>query len=221
MTSSEITEIGLEVARREEEKPGTVFGLRLRRLRQGAGMTLKELARRADLATSTISKIENDRMSPTYDVLLKLAGALEMDLSKVLEGPAPASAAQPMGRLDVTRAAERQRLPSGVYEYQPFATGLTRKVMDPTFVTVKARDISEFPNLVSHPGEELVFVVSGAVELHSEFYAPIRLEAGDSVYYDARMGHAYVSVGPGDATMINICAAEGAEPLASLLGAKK
>lgn len=210
------------MAKEAEASREADFGQRLRRLRRGAGLTLKELAGLAGLATSTISKIENDRMSPTYDVLLKLAGAMGMDLSALLKDPSPAGASmQAMGRLDVTRAGEREALPAGAYVYEPFATKLMSKVMDPTFVTVKARDISEFANLISHPGEELVFVVSGAVELHSELYAPIRLEAGDSVYYDARMGHAYVSVGPGDATMINICAAEGAEPLASLLGAKK
>ncbi|BCH21222.1 XRE family transcriptional regulator [Mesorhizobium sp. L-8-10] len=187
------------------------FGLRLRRLRQSAGMTLKELAERAGLAVSTISKIENDRMSPTYDVLLRLAGGLSIDLTSLLEGPAPA-ASQPLGRLNVTRAGERRRHPTGTYVYEPFATGLRRKLMDPTFVTVTARSINEFPGLIRHPGEELVYVISGTVELHAEFYAPIRLEAGDSVYFDATMGHAYVSVGPEDATILNICCGTGGVP---------
>ncbi len=203
----------------EGSTQSTDFGPRLRRLRQGAGLKLKELAERAGLAASTISKIENDRMSPTYDVLLKLAGGLGMDLSTLLEGPSPTvESPMPAGRLDVTRAAERRSHPTGAYVYEPFATRLTRKAMDPTFVTVKARSLDEFGELIRHPGEELVYVVSGTVELHSEYYAPIRLEAGDSVYYDARMGHAYVSVGPEDATILNICAGVGGEPLSSLLG---
>ena len=196
------------------------FGPRLRRLRRSAGMTLRQLADRAGLATSTISKIENDRMSPTYDVLLRLAGGLAIDLSSLLEGPSPA-AAQPVGRLDVTRAAGRRRHPTGTYVYEPFATGLTRKGMDPTFVRVTARSIDEFPDLIRHPGEELVYVISGVVELHAEFYAPIRLEAGDSVYYDASMGHAYVSVGEEDATILNICCGTGGVPPVELPGAEE
>lgn len=196
------------------------FGPRLRRLRQAAGLTLKEMAERAGLAVSTISKIENDRMSPTYDVLLRLAGGLAIDLSALLEGPAPA-AAQPVGRLDVTRAAGRRKHPTGTYVYEPFATGLTRKGMDPTFVRVTARSIDEFPDLIRHPGEELVYVISGVVELHAEFYAPIRLEAGDSVYYDASMGHAYVSVGEEDATILNICCGTGGVPPVELPGAEE
>lgn len=194
----------------DDRREAAAFGPRLRRLRQAAALTLKELADRAGLAVSTISKIENDRMSPTYDVLLRLAGGLSIDLSSLLEGPAPVARA--VGRLDVTRATERRKHPTGTYVYEPFATGLTRKGMDPTFVKVTARSIDEFPDLLRHPGEELVFVLSGTVELHAEFYAPIRLAAGDSVYYDATMGHAYVSVGPEAATILNICCGTGGVP---------
>lgn len=202
----------------EDAREAAAFGPRLRRLRKIAGLTLKELSDRAGLATSTISKIENDRMSPTYDVLLKLAAGLAIDLSSLLEGPATVQAS---GRLDVTRAAERRKHPTGTYVYEPFATGLTRKGMDPTVVRVTARSIDEFPDLIRHPGEELVFVISGAVELHAEFYAPIRLEAGDSVYYDATMGHAYISVSPEDATILNIVCGTGGVPPVELPGAQR
>ncbi|MGI6853862.1 helix-turn-helix domain-containing protein [Mesorhizobium sp. 1B3] len=202
----------------EDAREAAAFGPRLRRLRKITGLTLKELSDRAGLATSTISKIENDRMSPTYDVLLKLAAGLAIDLSSLLEGPATVQAS---GRLDVTRAAERRKHPTGTYVYEPFATGLTRKGMDPTVVRVTARSIDEFPDLIRHPGEELVFVISGTVELHAEFYAPIRLEAGDSAYYDATMGHAYISVSPEDATILNIVCGTGGVPPVELPGAQR
>ncbi|MEO3386335.1 XRE family transcriptional regulator [Mesorhizobium sp. CAU 1741] len=185
---------------------GVVFGPHLRTLRQAASMTLKQVADRAGLAVSTISKIENDRMSPTYDVLLKLARGLEVDLVTLMAGPARAASEGPAGRMDVTRASERRAYPTGTYVYEPFAMRLTNRLMDPTFVRVTARSIDEFPDLVRHPGEECVYILSGSVELHLEFYAPIRLEAGDSVYFDGRMGHAYISLSAVDAELLNICA---------------
>jgi transcriptional regulator with XRE-family HTH domain len=200
----------------------SAFGARLRRLRLETGLTLKQLAERCGLAVSTISKIENERMSPTYDVLLKLASGLGIDLSSLLEdSAAPSEVKVPLGRRDITRAKDRARLPTGTYVYEPLATGLTRKAMDPTFVTITARSVDQFPGLIRHPGEELVYVVTGTVEMHSEFYAPIRLDAGDSVYFDANMGHAYVSVGTQDATILNICAATDGKPLASTLGVQQ
>ena len=189
-----------------EQDSEPAFGVQLRGLRRSTGRTLKQVAEASGLAVSTVSKIETGRMSPTYDVLLKLARGLDIDLTTLLNGPKPDTAPARMGRLDVTRAAERKHHPTGAYVYEPLATGLTLKEMDPTFVTVKARSIDEFEELISHPGDELVFVLTGTVELHSEFYAPVRLEAGDSVYYDAGMGHAYISVSDEDATILNITA---------------
>jgi len=196
------------------------FGPHLRALRRAADMTLKEVADRAGLAVSTISKIENDRMSPTYDVLLKLSKGLAVDLVTLMAGPGRAAAetvdAPPAGRIDVTRVAERRAYPTGTYVYEPFAMRLTNRLMDPTFVRVTARSIDEFADLVRHPGEECVVVLAGAVELHLEFYAPIRLETGDSVYFDGRMGHAYISVSEDDAQILNICAGVGEQDLSQL-----
>jgi transcriptional regulator with XRE-family HTH domain len=199
------------------------FGPRVRRLRKEAGLTLKMLAARAGLAISTISKIENDRMSPTYDVLLKLAAGLNTDLVALMddpktEVPEPVFTQRPV-RLDVTRRAERRSYPAGPYIYEPFAMGLTNRAMNPTVVTIVARSVDAFPELIVHPGEELVYVLLGSIELHSEFYAPIRLDAGDSVYFDGEMGHAYISVSEEDAVILNICSGvnAGKQKLAGLL----
>lgn len=200
-------------------KEVVAFGPHLRALRRKASMTLKQVAERAGLAVSTISKIENDRMSPTYDVLLKLSNGLGVDLVTLMSGSSRPSAqpvTAPAGRVDVTRAAERMAYPTGTYVYEPFAMRLVNRLMDPTFVRVTARSIDDFPQLVRHPGEECVYVLSGAVELHLEFYAPIRLEAGDSVYFDGRMGHAYVTVSEADAHILNICAGVGEQDMGLL-----
>jgi len=197
---------GTDTKRAGNDDTGTAFGAQLRRLRLSTGRTLKEVADAGGLAVSTVSKIETGRMSPTYDVLLKLAHGLDIDMTTLLNGPQPEPAPVTTARLDVTRAADRKHHPAGPYVYEPLGTGLTLKEMDPTFVTVTARSIEEFGELISHPGEELVYVLSGAVELHAAFYAPVRLEAGDSVYYDATMGHAYISVSEEDATLLNITA---------------
>ncbi|EAQ04141.1 DNA-binding protein, putative [Pseudooceanicola batsensis HTCC2597] len=187
----------------------TAFGQKVRTLRRGKGLTLQQVADRAGMAGSTISKIENSNLSPTFDGLLKLARGLDVDLSTLLEGEGGATATSPapsIGRLDVTRAASRGAHDAATYIYEPLAMGLKQKLIDATYVVVKARDVAEFDQLVSHPGEELIYVLSGEVELHSDLYAPIRLGAGDSVYYDAGMGHALISVGDEDATLLNIVA---------------
>jgi quercetin dioxygenase-like cupin family protein len=44
-----------------------------------------------------------------------------------------------------------------------------------------------------HPGEEVLYVLDGDVELNTEHYAPVQLGPGDCAYYDSSMGHACIS----------------------------
>lgn len=47
-------------------------------------------------------------------------------------------------------------------------------------------------------------VLSGSVEMHSESYEPVRLEIGDSGYFDSTMGHVLISVSEADAAVIRV-----------------
>ncbi len=77
----------LKTARQLPSEPE--IGQRLRALRQEKGLTLQEVARRSGISMSTISKIENDRVSPTFASLLKLAEAFEMPLTTLIGGLSP------------------------------------------------------------------------------------------------------------------------------------
>ncbi|MFQ5692485.1 MAG: helix-turn-helix domain-containing protein [Nitrospinota bacterium] len=62
-----------------EKKDNNVYmgiGSEIRRLRRGQGMSQAELARRASVEVRHISRLENERHSPTADVLTRIAGAL-------------------------------------------------------------------------------------------------------------------------------------------------
>lgn len=58
---------------------------RLRSLRTTLGLTLDELAERANLSPSTISRIETGKRTISLDVLLPLAAALQVDLDTLLD----------------------------------------------------------------------------------------------------------------------------------------
>jgi DNA-binding XRE family transcriptional regulator len=63
------------------------LGARVRELRKARDWTLEQAARQAGLARSTLSKIENGQMSPTYDALKKLAVGLEISVHNCLRSP--------------------------------------------------------------------------------------------------------------------------------------
>ena len=62
------------------------LGARVRAIRTERNWTLEQAARQAGLARSTLSKIENGQMSPTYDALKKLAVGLEISIPQRVDG---------------------------------------------------------------------------------------------------------------------------------------
>jgi transcriptional regulator with XRE-family HTH domain len=179
------------------------LGERVRQIRQARNWTLEEAARRAGLARSTLSKIENEQMSPTFDAVQKLARGLGIDVPQLFT---PAVGDRVSGRRAITRRGEGQAHPTATYEHEMLATDLARKRMLPYKATIRARSFDEFEGWVRHEGEEFLLVLSGAVRFYSEFYAPLDLQAGDSAYYDAAMGHCLISTSPEDAMILWVTA---------------
>jgi quercetin dioxygenase-like cupin family protein len=77
--------------------------------------------------------------------------------------------------------------------------------MIPVLTRVRARSIADFGPLPRHSGEEFIFVLEGAIEVHTEHYQPIRLQTGESTYIDSDMGHAYIAVSRKDALVLGVC----------------
>ena len=184
----------------EHTRPEPIdLGLRVRDLRKARGWTLEQAAVQAGLARSTLSKIENGQMSPTYEALKKLAEGLSISVPQLFTPPVQAQAG---GRLAVTRSGEGQAHATTTYEHELLAGALTRKRMLPYRARIRARRMEEFDGWVRHDGEEFLYVLTGVVRLYSEFWEPVDLRRGDSAYYDATMGHNVVSVSEEDATIL-------------------
>jgi transcriptional regulator with XRE-family HTH domain len=179
------------------------LGERVRAIRRARNWTLEEAARRAGLARSTLSKIENEQMSPSFEAVRKLALGLGIDVPQLFR---PAGEDRASGRRSLTRAGAGEPHPTATYEHEMLATDLTAKRMLPYRTIVRARAFEEFDGWVRHEGEEFLLVLSGAVRFFSEFYAPVDLGPGDSAYYDAAMGHCLISVSAEDAVILWVTA---------------
>ena len=79
------------------------LGRRVRELRKARDWTLEQAASQAGLARSTLSKIENGQMSPTYDALKKLAVGLEISIPQLFTPP---QTGQVNGRMAVTKSGQ-------------------------------------------------------------------------------------------------------------------
>jgi len=175
------------------------LGARVRDLRKARGWTLEQAAQGAGLARSTLSKIENGQMSPTYDALKKLADGLEITIPQLFTPPRERRAT---GRMAVTRIGEGLTQPTATYEHELLAGQLSAKRMLPYRSRIRARAFEEFDGWVRHEGEEFLLVLTGTVRLLTEYYEPVDMRRGDSAYYDAAMGHNVISLSPEDATIL-------------------
>jgi transcriptional regulator with XRE-family HTH domain len=179
--------------------PPVDLGARVRELRKARKWTLEQAAKQAGLARSTLSKIENGQMSPTYDALKKLAVGLEISVPQLFTPPA---AEKINGRMTVTKSGEGTAKATTTYEHELLGDALRLKQMLPYRARIRARRMEEFDGWVRHDGEEFLYVLTGVIRLFTEFYEPVEMRRGDSAYYDATMGHNVVSVSDEDATIL-------------------
>lgn len=179
------------------------LGENLKSLRQRHGWTLQEVSRQTGVAVSTLSKVENDQMSLTYDKLLQISEGLGLSLAEFLAADEPEIAG--LARRSVNRKEDGLRQTTPNYDYLYLSTDITRKRMIPVLTRIRARSLADFGPLLKHSGEEFIFVLEGAIEVYTEHYQPIRLETGESTYIDSDMGHAYIAVGRKDALVLGVC----------------
>ena len=186
----------------------------IRDVRVSRGLSLRDLSARAGLPYSTLSKLENGKMALTYDKLIKLAQALNVDLKDILAAPDQVAAPVAVGRRSVTRAGEALDAESEKHVHHYPAADLLGKMMTPIIIDVQARSVDELGGLVRHGGEEYLYVLKGSMELHSDLYAPLPLGPGDSVYFDSGMAHGYVRTSTEPCTVLAVCAGQGIQQLA-------
>lgn len=182
-------------------------GMVLRQIRAENEWTLAQVSQRVGLPVSTLSKVETGKMSLSYDKLLKISKGLDIDISCLFMGDTPSTVSQFTGRRSITRAGEGPTIRTLTYGYVYPAAELLRKSLNPMIIDVKVRSIDDFGELMRHPGEEFALVLEGAVEFYCDLYAPVRLEEGDSIYFDGAMGHGYVAVSEGRCRILSICSA--------------
>lgn len=181
-------------------------GESLRAIRLRRGWTLAEVSDRTGLPVSTLSKIENGKMSLTYDKLSRISAGLEIDIAQLFSREVATPVATG-GRRSITRAGEGRAIETEHYGHLYPAADLLNKRFVPIVAEIRARSLQEFGDFIRHPGEEYAYVIEGAIELHTELYAPTRLETGDSIYFDSSMGHAYIAAAPGRCRVLSICSA--------------
>ncbi|MEO6114631.1 MAG: XRE family transcriptional regulator [Sphingomicrobium sp.] len=198
-------------------KPAPTLGALLRGLRDREGLTLKQMSEKCGIPVSTLSKVEHDRLTLSYDKLYQLSQRLGISMSDLFaetnnSGPA-ITARRSLGDID---QAIRVETPN--YDYYYLCTELRRKRMIPVITKIRAHSVEQFGDLSHHAGEEYVYVLKGKVVVATEFYDPVTLGEGQSIYIDSSMGHAYLTAeGCNEAEVLGVMSSADDDLMQALL----
>jgi transcriptional regulator with XRE-family HTH domain len=152
------------------------IGKKIGLLRQANGLSLQQLADRSGVSAASIHKIERSTMVPTITVLMKLARALDRSVSYLVDEeeahPSPVM---------LVRARDRQMLSAsreGVM-MENLAGPASRFALSGAVVTVEP-GVDSGRSPVAHPGEDLVYILSGVLEFDID--DTYRLRQGDALH---------------------------------------
>ena len=182
-----------------DAQDGEALGKTIRDARKLKKWTLEDTAKAAGIGRSTLSKIENNQTKPSFDVIRRLTQVLDVNTPQLFLQSGSKGIA---GRRDYTAKGTGEARETKTYSHELLCNELASKHMLPYLSTIKARDASEFDEWIRHAGEEFMFVLDGELLFISEHYRPLPMKAGDSLYYDAGMGHGCVSTSTQDAMVL-------------------
>ncbi|GAA4847655.1 helix-turn-helix transcriptional regulator [Actinomycetospora corticicola] len=152
---------------------------RIRALRVAQGWSLDDLARRANLSQSSLSRIENGQRRLALDQLVTLARALDTSLDQLVESDTEDVVSNPM--IDGTHGSRRWSIRA-----DPGMSVVRRRLTDPP--------PENAATLRAHPGREWFVVLSGAAILLLGDRR-IRVEADQAAEFPTMLPHAVGTAG--------------------------
>ena len=174
---------------------------KIREIRISKGLTLAQLGEETGLSKALLSRIENNQSSPPIATLSKISQALKVPIGIFFEGEEGNQKGY-----SVTKKHERKQVVSrGTkigFTYYSLSRMKSSHVIEPFLIRYPA--IKQEPNvLFDHPGEELLFVLKGKMQL---VYGKekINLEEGDAIHFDPSTPHRGQNIGkePGECLVI-------------------
>lgn len=163
------------------------IGIRIRNLRLSQRRTIQEIATVCGLSKSMVSKIETNAVIPSVATLVKIAKALGINVSVLMEENGDASsvlvtAQQAFGGIIQTEKG---------YHIYPYASEYKDKKMQPFLFVARKGEVTE--HRLTHEGEEYIHVLEGELKLQVG-NVEYTLRQNDSVYFTAMEPHGIMPI---------------------------
>lgn len=177
--------------------------MKIKNLREGAHLSLAELAETTMLTLQELEMVEQNRVVPPISVLVKISKALGVRLGTILDGdecctPVVMNRSQQSPETDFKLSVNLQNKPHLTYHL--LAKGKSDRNMEPSLIEVGYMAPEEAV-FAPHEGEEFLYVLEGEIVVGygKELF---RVPAGQSIYYDSVVPHYLSSAAAGQKARI-------------------
>ncbi len=181
------------------------IGAKIRALRLKKKIGLVDLGGHTGLSPALLSKIERGRLFPTLPTLLRIALVFGVGLEYFFAG------AREKPLVAVTRKSERVELPErpaardAAYRFASLDYPATERRFNCYFAEFFPVDAGTLrPH--DHAGVEFIYVIQGTLSVHMNDEEHV-LVAGDAIYFDATVPHAYRRSGGRSCSAVVVTAA--------------
>tara|TARA_R100001039_G_C1854872_1_gene118526 strand:+ start:146510 stop:147154 length:645 start_codon:yes stop_codon:yes gene_type:complete len=162
------------------------LGNTLRHIRTENGLTIADVAMRANVSRGMLSKIENGLTSPSLEKLEHLANALGVKLSRLFHDyDTPMGGAQYVKNGEGMEVVRRGTKSGHTYQLLAYDTG-PKKLFEPFLITLNEE--SEVFDPFEHAGTEFIYMLEGKLE-YTVGDERFILEPGDSLTFHAEQPH--------------------------------
>lgn len=167
---------------------GNFIGRNIRAIRLKESLTQQQLADACALSKGMISKLENGAVVPAIATLQKIAVALRVKVSDLIESTDQVPSVMTINPFANLSSFIQTQM--GYWMFNP-AVGLTNVATQPILIIAKEGEVK--PHLVCHPGEEYIFIFDG--EMNFSVGGKIHLlRRGDSLFFEGTQPHGIASV---------------------------
>lgn len=140
---------------------------------------MQRVADEAGLSVGFISQVERGLTAPSLGSLATIARVLDLRLSDILD--------QPDGDAETTRQKARRQfgVPGAPLSYERISTAFQGSQLHSVIIHEPPGHRTE---PISHEGEEMFFILSGAITVEIEGNVEV-LSEGDTIHFDSRRTH--------------------------------
>jgi transcriptional regulator with XRE-family HTH domain len=178
------------------------LGPRIRALREGMDLSLRDLADRSGVSVAMLSQVERGETSPTLHIASRIAAGLDLRLSQLLR-------LDETGAVSIVRRDERRRERRDGHAYTILTPPLPGQRAEVTehVLAAGARTGAPGDPPMHEPGSRETVVVTGGSAVFVCDGRRHELVEGDAVTFDADLQHHFENPGKEEATLLGVVSA--------------